>query len=275
MNVKRNRMRAFTLIELLVVVAILALLIAILLPALRGAREQGKQTICLTNMKTMGEATHYYAQDNREFVIRSESPNHYFMIMLLPFIGQPDARQRMFSPNGTLIRPVLKEICAATSILNCPSFPDPADSPDEVQILDYVVSGYPIPYPFRPSDSISDVVGPGPRASGDTRREEFTNLGKFGRLPPSMFIFITEAHMNMPPPNNRIWSELTDLFVPEHLPLASWPRVANDQRHPRGITAMYFDGRADVQAIRKIDPGAGYTLRDRMRKFTYDEDEPR
>lgn len=57
--------RGFTLVELLVVIAIIALLIAILLPALGRAREQGKATVCLSNLRMIGAATYMYAEDNR------------------------------------------------------------------------------------------------------------------------------------------------------------------------------------------------------------------
>lgn len=57
-----NRFRGFTLIELLVVVAIIALLIAILLPSLGQAREITNRTICGSNLKAQGTAMAIYAQ---------------------------------------------------------------------------------------------------------------------------------------------------------------------------------------------------------------------
>lgn len=55
-----RRLQAFTLIELLVVVAIIALLISILLPALRAAKEQGKMAKCLSNLKSLNTSTATY-----------------------------------------------------------------------------------------------------------------------------------------------------------------------------------------------------------------------
>ncbi|HEY3244970.1 MAG TPA: prepilin-type N-terminal cleavage/methylation domain-containing protein [Phycisphaerae bacterium] len=65
---RRGQVRAFTLIELLVVVAIIALLIAILLPSLKKARDQAKNTVCKTNLHALGVAIHTYASDNRDHI---------------------------------------------------------------------------------------------------------------------------------------------------------------------------------------------------------------
>ncbi len=91
--------RGFTLIELLVVVAIVALLISILLPSLRHAREQGKRVVCMSNMRQMGMAMLSYAVDNHEYIPASSCPlaepdiEHpeelYWLTVLQKYTGQP------------------------------------------------------------------------------------------------------------------------------------------------------------------------------------------
>ena len=61
------RQRNFTLVELLVVVGIIALLVAMLLPALAKAEAKGKDITCRNNLKQQGLAFHMYVSDNDDW----------------------------------------------------------------------------------------------------------------------------------------------------------------------------------------------------------------
>lgn len=62
----RRSLRGFTLIELLIVIAIIALLISILLPALSAAREEGRRVMCLNNMRSLGTAMEQYLGNDEQ-----------------------------------------------------------------------------------------------------------------------------------------------------------------------------------------------------------------
>ena len=69
---RRAGMNDFTLVELLIVIAILAILCALLLPALNNAREKGRSIACMSTEKQLGIVLLSYADSHDDYVLASQ-----------------------------------------------------------------------------------------------------------------------------------------------------------------------------------------------------------
>jgi len=110
----KHAVKGFTLIELLVVIAIIAVLLAIIMPAMRRIKESAKQTICKSNLRNIGIAVFMYLDDNDRKLPNYRSANGFLWYdaggNLLPLTDNT-------AYWGIIYKPYLKE----TKIFNCPS----------------------------------------------------------------------------------------------------------------------------------------------------------
>jgi prepilin-type N-terminal cleavage/methylation domain-containing protein/prepilin-type processing-associated H-X9-DG protein len=282
----------FTLIELLVVVAIIALLISILLPSLQRARAQARQVICNTHLMSMGKTSRLYAADNKDFIprgIQGFGANEYqiFATALIKYFGYTGDSTKLFVGNqdGVKHREWVMDLVRQIPQYQCPDFPDEASAEIDNSggkwiprwgtcPFDYDVSAFAIPYTRDSITHDTDLqwVPGGGNYQGEAPGPHYVGASKLEDFPPgtspSGFIYVTEVHKYMPWDPRRIGLRFFTCFYASQLPFAGKPRIANDQRHPAGINALFFDSHAQTMELHQMDPGFPQVLSKRLRWFT-------
>ncbi len=311
----RTRTCGFTLIELLVVVAIIALLVSILLPALNGARRQAKAAVCLTHMRNQGTASAFYQTDNSGWIpcgimsnlspTATSVPNNYAEWALphqvfLPYLGYTPPgdglkAERMkvdrlydnsFSSDQ---RARMGEAYASIVDYQCPEFPLVTAQREgrvftSLAELDYVVNAMPIPFSKRSAQRSRQVgledLDEGGAIGVALGSTDYYGLRRDSSVRrPADFVYITEVDTSVIE-NNLTSPEgynfrFHHFFLGAHLPFAATPRIASDRRHSGGVNAVFFDGHADTLSPNEMDPGWPNSLAIRLRWFSDPSELPR
>jgi len=222
----RARRAAFTLIELLVVIAIIAILAALLLPALAKAKEKAKAINCISNLKQLGLALHFYADDNNGFVPRGSNSQdgRPFWYFLTPHVG------------GRATNDFDK-----VKVFICPSYPE------KKQLICYAVNNWYF-------SSVNDLYGDGynkPTKMTSVQRPSETIYLLDYEFGPGMQI-VTDA-------TNAIKNTLIDVWQPQHLPyyangVLSVEHRVGMARHGLGPNGVFFDAHAAFKKAKSITP---------------------
>lgn len=231
MSTARCRLRAFTLVELLVVIGIIALLMAILLPALNAAKQQANMAKCAANLRTIGQWTHMYANDHKGKVpldywydAQYKEGHIFWAESYMLYFGKQRKWKATFpvAHDGARDKKLVADL-ALTPAFQCPNFPN------EQQPVDYAINGW---------------AGGG----GSTGMLAIVKFKRGGDI-----VYMTEKNEN----GQVDYFGTADIFTADHLPtkpigsktINPNARMITDRRHRGNANALYIDGHVASKSI--------------------------
>ena len=125
MSHDRRKNRGFTLVELLVVIGIIAILIGILLPALRRARQSAQAAQCLSNIRQLNMALAAYMEANKNHCFPYyNGTNILWQVIILPNVTPRAAKLDLFT-NNSITAPLVIKMQLGETVYFCPTARDP------------------------------------------------------------------------------------------------------------------------------------------------------
>mgnify|MGYP005855348965 CR=1 FL=1 len=249
-----HKRSAFTLVELLVVIGIIALLIAILLPALQSARAHALRISCAANMRSIGQAAMAYAQDHNNLIPRDYTPGWHgnptkpsplAPEVLSPYVSGPKWPLPLSADPGDATRdPLLAAVFINIKVYNCPAFPDSAQpafsAKNHVTGQSVTIDQQTFDYVFNAYDF---------ERWRTKRLHGGTGLTKLNKIPSaSAVVYMIDASVDRPL-NNFTYH---DISKPDQLWNGSEPRMLTDDRHRGRVNMCFFDGHAETREIEQI-----------------------
>jgi prepilin-type processing-associated H-X9-DG protein/prepilin-type N-terminal cleavage/methylation domain-containing protein len=236
---RKQPARAFTLVELLVVIGIIALLIAILMPALAAAKNQANRLKCVSNLRTLTQVSLLYANDNRGWLPHSyyysngptNGANDGGSLSWVDLIARSLQQTLPPAPVRNFYNAAYDHTAAPYYLkiqwFKCPSYPN------EKQPVQYVINGWG-----------ATIAGGYQLALVRATRVHHS----------SEVIYFLDANKNRPLNEFNVH----DVWEPSHLPMArgSGPgvRVLDDQRHRGLVNIAFLDGHVSSKPFKNLSP---------------------